>query len=80
METLSNPLMVVFYLLSMVVVGSHLFHGIASAVQSLGLDHPKWTPRVLLAGKIIAALIAVGFMVIAAWVYVNQPSAGRVRV
>lgn len=80
MENLSNPLMVAFYVLSMVFVGSHLWHGIASAVQSLGADHPRWTPRVLLAGKIIAALMAAGFMVIAVWVYLSQPGAGRVRV
>jgi succinate dehydrogenase / fumarate reductase cytochrome b subunit len=79
-ENLSNPLMVLFYMLSMVVVGSHLYHGIASAVQSLGLDHPRWTPRVLFAGKVFAALIAVGFMIIAAWVYMNQPGAWRIRV
>jgi succinate dehydrogenase / fumarate reductase cytochrome b subunit len=80
MENLSHPLMVLFYILSMTVVGSHLYHGIASAVQSLGLDHPKWTPRVLLAGKVVATLIAVGFMIIAAWVYMNQMETGRVRV
>lgn len=80
MENLSNPLTVAFYILSMVVVGSHLWHGISSAVQSLGLSHPKWTPRVLLAGKVFATLIAAGFIVIAVWVYMNQPGAGRVRV
>jgi succinate dehydrogenase cytochrome b subunit len=80
MENLSNPLMALFYVLSMTVVGSHLYHGIASAVQSLGFDHPKWTPRVLFAGKVFAVIVAVGFMIIAAWVYLNQPGAGRVRV
>jgi succinate dehydrogenase / fumarate reductase cytochrome b subunit len=80
LENLSNPLMVLFYILSMTVVGSHLYHGIASAVQSLGLDHPTWTPRVLFAGKVFAVIVAVGFMMIAAWVYLNQPGAGRVRV
>ena len=40
MEALANPLVVGFYVLSMVVVGSHLWHGIASALQSLGFDHP----------------------------------------
>lgn len=72
-ENLSDPLVVAFYVLSMFVVGSHLWHGISSSVQSLGLDHPKWTPRVLLAGKLFAAAIAVGFMIIAVWVYLNQP-------
>ena len=38
----------------MVVVGSHLWHGVSSAFQSLGVDHPRWTPRILLAGKIVA--------------------------
>ena len=38
MENLSNPLTVAFYVLSMVVVGSHLWHGISSAVQSLGVE------------------------------------------
>jgi succinate dehydrogenase / fumarate reductase cytochrome b subunit len=75
-ENLSNPFVVAFYMLSMVVVGSHLWHGISSALQSLGADHPKWTPRFLLAGKIFAIAIAAGFIVIAAWVYLNQ---GRVH-
>jgi len=76
-ENLSNPYVVAFYVLSMAVVGSHLWHGISSGFQSLGVDHPKWTPRILLAGKLFAIAIAVGFMVIAVWVYVQQ--AGRVH-
>ena len=60
----------------MIVVGSHLWHGIASGVQSLGGDHATWTPRLLVAGKVIAALIAAGFVVIAVWVYLTQ--GGRV--
>lgn len=76
MENLSNPLTVGFYVLSMVVVGSHLWHGIASAVQSLGFDHPVWTPRILATAKVLAFLIAGGFMVIAVWVYLQG---GRVR-
>lgn len=78
MEALANPLVVGFYVLSMVVVGSHLWHGIASALQSLGFDHPVWTPRILGAAKVMAFLIAGGFMAIAVWVYLQQ--GGRVRV
>src|SRR4051812_37921809 len=69
MENFANPFMVGFYVLSMVVVGSHLWHGASSSIQSLGLDHPRWTPRVLMAGKILAVLIAGGFIVIAVWAY-----------
>jgi succinate dehydrogenase / fumarate reductase cytochrome b subunit len=72
MENLSNPFVVGFYVLSMVVVGSHLWHGISSALQSLGVDHPKWTPRFLTAGKVFAAAIAGAFIIIAVWVYLNR--------
>ena len=72
MENLSNPFVAGFYVLSMIVVGSHLWHGISSAVQSLGLDHPRWTPRVLTAGKLFAVAIAGAFIVIAVWVYLRQ--------
>src|SRR5262249_53645253 len=72
MEIFSNPLLVGFYILSMVVVGSHLWHGVSSGFQSLGLDHPQMTPKLLTAGKVLAVLIAGGFIVIAAWAYITQ--------
>jgi succinate dehydrogenase / fumarate reductase, cytochrome b subunit len=69
METFSSPLVVGFYVLSMLIVGSHLWHGASSALQSLGLDHPTWTPTVLIAGKTAAVVIAGGFIVIALWAH-----------
>ena len=71
MENFTNPLVVGFYVISMVVVGSHLWHGVASAFQSLGADKPAWTRFILPAGKTIAVLIAGGFIVIAVWAYLN---------
>ena len=70
MEVFSNPLTVAFYVLTMVIVGSHLWHGVSSAFQSLGADNSRWTPRLLLAGRAVAVFIAVGFVVIAIWAYV----------
>jgi succinate dehydrogenase / fumarate reductase cytochrome b subunit len=55
----------------MIIVGSHLWHGVSSAFQSLGLDTPAWTRFILPAGKAIAVLIAVGFIVIAVWAHLN---------
>lgn len=69
MENLSNPLMLWFYVLSMAVVGSHLWHGFSSAFQSLGVDHPKLTPWLLTLGKLFAVGIAGGFVVIALWAH-----------
>ena len=68
-ENFANPLIVAFYVLSMVVVGSHLWHGAASAFQSLGFDHPRWTPRIRATAKVLAVLIAGGFIIIAVWAY-----------
>jgi succinate dehydrogenase / fumarate reductase cytochrome b subunit len=69
METFQNPLMVAFYVISMVVVGSHLWHGVSSAFQSLGFDKPAWTRFILPAGKLVAVLIAGGFIAIALWAH-----------
>jgi succinate dehydrogenase / fumarate reductase cytochrome b subunit len=71
MEAFADPLMVAFYVISMVVVGSHLWHGISSGFQSLGFDKPAWTRFILPAGKAFAVLIAGGFIVIALWVHFN---------
>jgi succinate dehydrogenase / fumarate reductase cytochrome b subunit len=78
MENFSNPLMVAFYVFSMFVVGSHLWHGASSTFQSLGFDNPRWTPRIRVAGKVLAVIIGGGFMVIALWAYFTQM--GQVRV
>ena len=39
-EVFQQPLWVAFYVICTLLVGLHLRHGIASAFQSLGLDHP----------------------------------------
>jgi succinate dehydrogenase / fumarate reductase cytochrome b subunit len=69
MDNFRNPLIVGFYVLSMIVVGSHLSHGVASAFQSLGLNGRRFTPRLLVAGRLASALIAVAFIAIALWAY-----------
>jgi succinate dehydrogenase / fumarate reductase cytochrome b subunit len=69
MENFANPWVVGFYVLSMVVVGSHLWHGISSAFQSIGANEPRWTPRLFIAGRFAAVLIAGGFIVIALWAH-----------
>jgi succinate dehydrogenase / fumarate reductase cytochrome b subunit len=69
MDTLRNPLVAWFYVLSMVIVGSHLWHGVSSAIQSLGFDHPKATPSILAAGRVMAVVIAGAFIAIALWAH-----------
>ena len=71
MENFRSPNTLAFYVLSMVVVGCHLWHGASSTFQSLGIDRRAWTPRILAAGRVAAVLIAGGFIVIALWAFVQ---------
>jgi succinate dehydrogenase / fumarate reductase cytochrome b subunit len=60
-ETFQNPLWVAFYVACMAVVGTHLWHGFSSAFESLGLNGPRFTPRVVALGKLLAAALGAGF-------------------
>jgi succinate dehydrogenase / fumarate reductase, cytochrome b subunit len=68
-DNFSSPAWVAFYVLAMIVVGFHLWHGVASSFQSLGLSGPRFTPAVRKVGKTFAVLIAGGFIAIAVWVF-----------
>jgi succinate dehydrogenase / fumarate reductase cytochrome b subunit len=68
-EVFQNPLWVVVYVAATLLVGLHLRHGIASAFQSLGLDHPVYTRRLTAVSIVFAVLIGVGLAVIPVWVY-----------
>ena len=67
-----NPAWVGFYAVCMVVVGFHLWHGFSSAFESLGLNHPKLTPKVLKAGKVLAILLGAGFFSIPIWIVLHR--------
>ena len=71
-EVFTSPLWVGFYVLCAVLVGFHLRHGISSAFQSLGADHPIYTKRLVLLGTILAVLIGAGFALIPIWVYLTR--------
>jgi succinate dehydrogenase / fumarate reductase cytochrome b subunit len=69
-ENFSSPIVVFFYVAMMVLVGLHLWHGVGSSFQSLGLNGPRFTPLIRRIGKVSAVVIAGGFIVIALWVFV----------
>ena len=54
-----------FYVVSMFIVGLHLFHAISSAFQTLGIAHQKWTPFIELLGIVYSVVVALGFALIA---------------
>ena len=68
LAALSDPISRVVYFVGVIILGVHLSHGFASAFQSLGLNHPKYTPLIKIIGKIFGVIIAVGFASIVVFV------------
>jgi succinate dehydrogenase / fumarate reductase cytochrome b subunit len=59
-----NPLMVVLYMAVMVMLGSHLKHGIWSAFQSIGATRKSTLPVITAVGIAVAIILAIGFLLI----------------
>lgn len=73
LDVFSQPLWVLFYVIGTCFAGLHLRHGIASGLQSIGLDHPLYTRRLTLLSLILAILIGGGLAMIPVLVLLMQP-------
>ena len=71
-EVFSHPAWVGFYVIATLLVGLHLRHGISSAFQSIGVDHPLYTRRLTAAGIALAIVIGGGLAVIPVLVYLRS--------
>ena len=52
---------VAIYVVSLIALGYHLVHGFASAFQTLGVNHSKYTPFIKFVGYAYAILVPIGF-------------------
>lgn len=59
-----NPIIVLFYIISMVGLGLHLQHGFQSAFQTLGINHKKYTPAIKFIGKAFAIVVPLAYAII----------------
>ncbi|WP_379087530.1 succinate dehydrogenase cytochrome b subunit [Pedobacter sp. UC225_65] len=66
-ETFSNIGWVILYVLSMISLGYHLLHGFASAFQTLGWNHKKYTPIIKAIGVWFSILIPLIFAAMPVW-------------
>ena len=57
----SSPVYVIFYIFSMAVLAFHVKHGLWSAFQSLGANHPKYMPLIKGAGLVFSLVVVIGF-------------------
>lgn len=60
-DMFASPFWAAFYLISMFVIGMHLFHAISSAFQTMGIAHQKWTPIIDKLGIAYSLIVALGF-------------------
>lgn len=63
---------VLMYVVWLLFLGFHLDHAFHSALQSLGLNHSKYTPVAFGISRALAILIAGGFILIPVLIYINQ--------
>ena len=56
-----KPAIAIFYIVAMFLMANHLGHGVPSFFQSMGLNHPKYTPTLKKVGKAVSVILFVGF-------------------
>jgi len=57
------------YVLSMIVLSFHLLHGFSSAFQTIGLNHPTYTPMIKAFGKWFAIIVPLLFAIIPLYIH-----------
>jgi succinate dehydrogenase / fumarate reductase cytochrome b subunit len=68
-EYFQDPLHVLFYIVAVFSLGFHVSHGMWSAFQSLGLNHPKYMPKLKSISGMFGILVAIGFSSFAIFCY-----------
>jgi succinate dehydrogenase / fumarate reductase cytochrome b subunit len=66
-----SPIVVIVYVLGCISLGYHLLHGFQSAFQTLGWNHPKYTPTIKAIGAIYSIVIAALFAAMPVAFYFN---------
>lgn len=68
----ANPFIATFYVVAMIVLGYHLWHGFSSAFQSLGLNHIKYTGFIRIVGMLYAVIVPALYAIIPIWLYLKS--------
>lgn len=67
----SNLAYVAVYVVSMLLLAFHLWHGFISSFQTLGVNHPKYNPVVKFVGKSFAIVVPLLFALIPILMYMD---------
>jgi succinate dehydrogenase / fumarate reductase cytochrome b subunit len=55
-----HPAVAIFYIIAMALLCMHLYHGLWSMFQSLGINHPRYTPLLKKSAAVFAWFVAIG--------------------
>ena len=72
LRLLQDPISASVYFVGSLLLGWHLWHGFQSAFQSLGVNHPKYTPLIKKVGVLLAMVLAVGFASFPVWAVMKK--------
>ena len=70
-ETFKELWVVILYVLSMISLAYHLLHGFASAFQTMGWNHKKYTPIIKAIGVGFSIIIPLLFAAMPVWIYLG---------
>ncbi len=68
----TDPLVAGFYVLSMLLLSMHLYHGTWSMFQTLGVDAPQWNKGLKSVAKVLAVVLFVGFSAVPVSVVIGR--------
>ena len=68
-ETFKDKWFTILYVTAMLIMGFHLWHAFGSAFESLGFEHPFYTPVLFGLGILLTLMLAGGFIAIPIWIY-----------
>jgi succinate dehydrogenase / fumarate reductase cytochrome b subunit len=57
----ANPVYMIIYVVVMTIVALHVRHGFWSAFQTLGANHPKYMPALMVLSIIVGLIVGFGF-------------------
>ncbi len=57
----SNPVYLAIYVIGVIIVAFHVRHGLWSAFQTVGANHPRYMPFIQKLSIVFAVIVAIGF-------------------
>jgi succinate dehydrogenase / fumarate reductase cytochrome b subunit len=60
-QTFESPLYVFIYVVAMIAVALHISHGFWSAFQTIGANHPKYMPLIMVLSIFFSLAVGIGF-------------------